>query len=486
MHVVLERRREPPHEGRSRRDDVGVKRLRLDLVGHLDALLPELLAQFGLLLFLLLRFLRGAEPARALLVHLRARRDAVDGHVQELSRAHHREQPVDVVEDALEHLLFRGRRGLRRENREARHGTSSFSMTEAERGRRQRGFREDAAGDGRRSVVVADANETSQDEKGGGEAEPRDRRSDAVGGIFGCTYPVLRVETRMDDPVHVQVEVVEFLAVRVGRARVHGARRAVRLEGLIFDHVLDDERVLLREPPVERGDTHRRSLTPPARVCARVGRRVPRRRAWARASASGCVADCFSACVFRGAADKTWRKRGRPIIAMKKNERRNRFGRNLPRAFQTRNLVSGRVSRERSASARSFDETISRRVKRRRRASRGHNSKRALLVVSRLLRERQGSHARSARVTDRVFRSSRSADRDGGNSEARRWASRRTRRWWYTPSCCCPWWTTSAAWKRCVSRARTARRPRTAPRDVDGHRLRVTREPFIRTCTRSN
>ena len=134
----------------------------------------------------------------------------------------------------------------------------------------------------------------------------------------------------MDDPVHVQVEVVEFLAVRVGRARVHGARRAVRLEGLIFDHVLDDERVLLREPPVERGDTHRRSLTPPARVCARVGRRVPRRRAWARASASGCVADCFSASCL------SWRRR--PV--------------------RTRNLVSGRVSRLRSASARSFDETI--------------------------------------------------------------------------------------------------------------------------------
>lgn len=117
----------------------------------------------------------------------------------------------------------------------------------------------------------------------------------------------------------------------------------------------------------------------------------------------------------------------------------------------------------------------------------GHNSKRALLVVSRLLRERQGSH-RTERASDgpRLSIVEERGSRWRKRRSPRRWASRRTRRWWSTPSCCCPWWTTSAAWKRCVSRARTARRPRTAPRDVDGHRLRVTREPFIRTCTRSN
>jgi hypothetical protein len=39
---------------------------------------------------------------------------------------------------------------------------------------------------------------------------------------------------------------------------------------------------------------------------------------------------------------------------------------------------------------------------------------------------------------------------------------------------------------RRVEEVRVPRGPRTAPRDVDGHRLRVTREPFIRTCTRSS
>ena len=108
----------------------------------------------------------------------------------------------------------------------------------------------------------------------------------------------------------------------------------------------------------------------------------------------------------------------------------------------------------------------------------GHNAKRALLV-SRLLRERQGSH-RTERASDgpRLSIVEASGSRWRKRRSPRRWASRRTRRWWSTRSCCCPWWTTSAAWKRCVSRARTARSPRTAPRDIDGHRLRVTREPL--------
>jgi len=68
-----------------------------------------------------------------------------------------------------------------------------------------------------------------------------------IAGAGGAdAYPILGVEARVDDAVHVQVQVVELGSVRVGRARVHGARRAVRLPRFILDHVFDDEGVLLR------------------------------------------------------------------------------------------------------------------------------------------------------------------------------------------------------------------------------------------------
>ena len=62
---------------RTRRDRVGVEDLAALLLGHVDALLGKLLAQARLLGLLLLHLLRRAEAARALLVHLGARRDAV-------------------------------------------------------------------------------------------------------------------------------------------------------------------------------------------------------------------------------------------------------------------------------------------------------------------------------------------------------------------------------------------------------------------------
>ena len=74
---------------------------------------------------------------------------------------------------------------------------------------------------------------------------------------MGVTHPVLGVEARVNDTIHIQVQVVELDAVRVRRAGVHGTRRAVGLPGLILDDVLDDEGVFLRQPAVEGGDSHR-------------------------------------------------------------------------------------------------------------------------------------------------------------------------------------------------------------------------------------
>ena len=52
------------------------------------------------------------------------------------------------------------------------------------------------------------------------------------------------METRVDDPVHVQVEVVELEAVRVGARRVGRDEDAADRDLLVLlDAVLDDERV---------------------------------------------------------------------------------------------------------------------------------------------------------------------------------------------------------------------------------------------------
>ena len=53
-------------------------------------------------------------------------------------------------------------------------------------------------------------------------------------------YPVLGVEARVDDAVHVEVQVVELDAVGVGLAAVDGARVALRVPRLILHYVFDD------------------------------------------------------------------------------------------------------------------------------------------------------------------------------------------------------------------------------------------------------
>eukprot|EP00047_Mylnosiga_fluctuans_P011955 m.23935 g.23935 ORF g.23935 m.23935 type:complete len:497 (-) comp3950_c0_seq2:77-1567(-) len=89
------------HELRARGDRVGVK---LALCGN----------TLGLQLFRLQRcLLRRAEAARALLVHLCTRRNAIDGHVQQPLRADDGDEVLQVRKHALEdHLLGKDDRGI--------------------------------------------------------------------------------------------------------------------------------------------------------------------------------------------------------------------------------------------------------------------------------------------------------------------------------------------------------------------------------------
>lgn len=86
-----------------------------------------------------------------------------------------------------------------------------------------------------------------------------------MGGIG--SYAALGVEAGVDDAVHVEVEVVELEAVGVGAAEVDGDEGArLELHGLLLHRVRHRLRVPVRQPPVERRDSHLAgspSLPPP-------------------------------------------------------------------------------------------------------------------------------------------------------------------------------------------------------------------------------
>lgn len=71
-------------------------------------------------------------------------------------------------------------------------------------------------------------------------------------------YPIFGMKTGMDDSVHVEIKIVEFEVVRVRLAGVDGDRDAVDHDRFFFDHVHNNHRILLREPPVERWNPHLR------------------------------------------------------------------------------------------------------------------------------------------------------------------------------------------------------------------------------------
>jgi hypothetical protein len=78
-------------------DTIAVER---GLLGQLLSLTPGFLLK-------LLGFLGGPEAPAALLVHLRPRRNAVDGHEEDLARLYLGEEVIDVGEDGEDHLLLR-------------------------------------------------------------------------------------------------------------------------------------------------------------------------------------------------------------------------------------------------------------------------------------------------------------------------------------------------------------------------------------------
>jgi len=105
--VVLQRDGQPPHEGRSRRNDIAVKGFRLLLRRDLNAFFLKPFPQVLLLCLPLFRLLSSPKAPASLLVHLRTRCNAVNGEEEELPRPNHREQPVNVLEYVAEHLVLR-------------------------------------------------------------------------------------------------------------------------------------------------------------------------------------------------------------------------------------------------------------------------------------------------------------------------------------------------------------------------------------------
>ena len=200
VHVVPQPVRQTGHEGGSRRDDVVVEHLLLGAaLAELVAALHHLATQVLLDVLLLRDLLGRLEAAGALLVHLRARRDTVDGHVQHLAGAHHRHEAVDVKADVGKHLVL---------------------------------------------------------------------------GLGG--RDVFRVHARVDDAVHIEVQVVKLDAVGVGLRQVHRHRDASHGRGLLLEHVSQDARVLLDEPSEECWHAHPSSR--PRGVPRAQGRFPARRR----------------------------------------------------------------------------------------------------------------------------------------------------------------------------------------------------------------
>mmetsp|Transcript_6747 Transcript_6747/g.16597 ORF Transcript_6747/g.16597 Transcript_6747/m.16597 type:complete len:270 (+) Transcript_6747:3036-3845(+) len=96
---------EVDHEFRTGGDDVRIPR-HVGRGGDARALLGEAVAHLHLRRGALLRLLRRAESPRALLVHLRAGGDAVDGEVQELSGTDRTDESVHVQTYVFVHLLL--------------------------------------------------------------------------------------------------------------------------------------------------------------------------------------------------------------------------------------------------------------------------------------------------------------------------------------------------------------------------------------------
>ena len=60
------------------------------------------------------------------------------------------------------------------------------------------------------------------------------------------SYPIFGVETRVNDPVHVEIEIVKFQFVRVWLAGIDRNFDAIDFNRFFFDHILHHQRILLR------------------------------------------------------------------------------------------------------------------------------------------------------------------------------------------------------------------------------------------------
>jgi len=89
------------------------------------------------------------------------------------------------------------------------------------------------------------------------------------------------VEAGVNDAIHVEVEVVELEAVGVGAAEVDGDEGAgLELHGLLLLRVRHGQRVAVRQPPVERRDSHLRPTCPAAGSPPCSGLPLAGRRFW--------------------------------------------------------------------------------------------------------------------------------------------------------------------------------------------------------------
>lgn len=64
-------------------------------------------------------------------------------------------------------------------------------------------------------------------------------------GFLGRCWSIFRMKTRMDDSIHVQVQVIEFHTVRIGFRCIDRNRNAFDRCSLSFHAILDDERIAL-------------------------------------------------------------------------------------------------------------------------------------------------------------------------------------------------------------------------------------------------
>mmetsp|Transcript_19964 Transcript_19964/g.31790 ORF Transcript_19964/g.31790 Transcript_19964/m.31790 type:complete len:218 (+) Transcript_19964:1068-1721(+) len=107
-HPVTQRLRQLIHEWRAWRNHIVVPTLGL-WRWHIPSLLVVVALQFLARRHQLVSLLRRTKTTRTLLIHFTARRNTIDGEIQQFAWTHHAEQMLNVLERVLNHfvLVFR-------------------------------------------------------------------------------------------------------------------------------------------------------------------------------------------------------------------------------------------------------------------------------------------------------------------------------------------------------------------------------------------